>query len=74
VVVLLQEATRFLPQIPGHADAESAIRFIVIGLLIIGVLKWRPQGVLPEPRARDPMTLTPVDRVVAVAGGSNGSG
>jgi ABC-type branched-subunit amino acid transport system permease subunit len=73
VVVLIQEATRFLPEIPGHADAQSAIRFILIGLLIIGVLKWRPQGLLPEPRAKDPMTLTPMDRVVAVGGSSSES-
>ena len=71
VVVLIQEATRYLPAIPGHADAESAIRFILVGLLIIGVLKWRPQGLLPEPRARDPMTLAPLDHVAIVAGGSD---
>lgn len=71
VAVLIQEATRYLPPIPNHADAQSAIRFILIGLLIIGVLKWRPQGLLPEPRARDPMTLTPVDQVPAVAAGGD---
>lgn len=73
VVVLIQEATRFLPEIPGHADAQSAIRFILVGLLIIGVLKWRPQGILPEPRAKDPVTQRPMDRVVAIAEGSSGS-
>jgi branched-chain amino acid transport system permease protein len=57
VIVVIQEATRYLPQIPGHADAESAIRFILIGLLIIGILRWRPQGLLPEPRAKDPASL-----------------
>ncbi|HEV7666458.1 MAG TPA: branched-chain amino acid ABC transporter permease [Chloroflexota bacterium] len=73
VIVLIQEATRFLPLIPGHADAQSAIRFILIGLLIIGVLKWRPQGLLPEPRARDPRTLAPVERTAALAGGAHES-
>jgi ABC-type branched-subunit amino acid transport system permease subunit len=72
VAVIIQEATRYLPSIPGHAEAESAIRFILIGVLIIGVLKWRPQGLLPEPRARDPMTLEPVDQVAVVAEGTHG--
>jgi ABC-type branched-subunit amino acid transport system permease subunit len=53
VAVLIQEATRYLPTIPGHPDAAAAIRFITIGLLIIGVLWLRPQGLIPEPRARD---------------------
>lgn len=52
-IVLIQEATRYLPNIPGHPEAASALRFIVVGLLIIAVLKWRPQGFLPEPRPRD---------------------
>ncbi len=54
VAVLIQEATRYLPAIPGHPEAESAIRFILIGLLIIAVLRFRPQGLIPEPRAKDP--------------------
>lgn len=59
VAVLIQEATRYLPPIPGHPEAESAIRFILIGLLIIGVLRFRPQGILPEPRAKDPALPQP---------------
>jgi branched-chain amino acid transport system permease protein len=54
IVVLIQEITRFIPAIPGHEDAGSAIRFIAVGLLILAVLRWRPQGLLPEPRDRDP--------------------
>ena len=53
IVVLIQEATRFLPTIPGHEDAATAIRFIAVGVLILAVLRWRPQGLLPEPRDKD---------------------
>lgn len=52
-LVLITEATRFLPQIGGNADALPAIRNICIGLLIILALRFRPQGILPERRPRD---------------------
>lgn len=52
-LVLITEATRFLPDIPGHADAVSAVRNMCIGALIIVALRWRPQGLLPERRPRD---------------------
>jgi ABC-type branched-subunit amino acid transport system permease subunit len=52
-LVLIVEATRFLPTIPGHADAESAVRNIFIGSLIIIALRWRPRGLLPERQPRD---------------------
>ncbi len=43
----LTEATRYLPQFgaPGTVDA---LQFVVVGLVIIGFLWWRPQGVFPE--------------------------
>ncbi|GAA1675937.1 branched-chain amino acid ABC transporter permease [Mycolicibacterium murale] len=43
----LAEATRYLPQFgaPGTVDA---LQFVVVGLVIIGFLWWRPQGVFPE--------------------------
>jgi branched-chain amino acid transport system permease protein len=54
IVVLIQEITRFIPAIPGHEEAGSAIRYIAVGLLILAVLRWRSQGLLPEPLDRDP--------------------
>lgn len=53
VWVGIQEVTRYMPQLGNHASSSDAIRLVVIGLLIIAILWWRPQGVLPEPRARD---------------------
>ncbi|MGH9069222.1 MAG: branched-chain amino acid ABC transporter permease [Acidimicrobiales bacterium] len=56
VNVLFQEATRFLPAVPGHADYAPAIREIVIGAVIVLFLRFRPQGIFPERRLidRDP--------------------
>lgn len=53
IFVAIQEVTRFLPPIPNHPDAASAVRAILIGSLIIVVLRWRPRGLVPEPRPRD---------------------
>jgi branched-chain amino acid transport system permease protein len=45
----LTEATRYLPQFgaPGTVDA---LQFVVVGVVIIAFLWWRPQGLLPERR------------------------
>ena len=53
IVVLIQEVTRFIPAIPGHEESGSAIRYITVGLLILAVLRWRSQGLLPEPLDHD---------------------
>jgi ABC-type branched-subunit amino acid transport system permease subunit len=44
----LQEATRYLPTVPGHPDLIASLRLLIIGLLMIVALRFRPQGVLPE--------------------------
>lgn len=43
----LTEATRYLPQFgaPGTVDA---LQFVMVGLVILAFLWWRPQGVFPE--------------------------
>ena len=42
------ELTRYLPSLPGHAEFAPSLRQILIGLLLILFLKFRPQGVIPE--------------------------
>ena len=49
VPVGFEEATRFIPNI-GPVGLIPALQWVVIGLLIIGFLWFRPEGVLPEPR------------------------
>ncbi len=53
MIVLVQESTRFLPDIPGHLEAIPALRGIVIGAVLVLFLRFRPQGLLPERRYVD---------------------
>jgi len=50
---LIGEGSRYLPILPGFPDAYAALRIIAIAILTIVVLRWRPQGLLPEPHMRD---------------------
>ncbi|HEX6800232.1 MAG TPA: branched-chain amino acid ABC transporter permease [Ktedonobacterales bacterium] len=52
VPVGFQEATRFLPQGFLSPDLLAALRNIVVGVLLILVLWFRPQGIIPERKAR----------------------
>lgn len=51
VAVVFNEATRYLPQMPSHPNLIPNIRYIIIGLLVIFAVWFRPQGVLPEKKA-----------------------
>lgn len=42
------ELTRYLPEIAGHPEFAPALRQVLIGLLIILFLRFRPQGLIPE--------------------------
>lgn len=48
VIGIFQQATRFLPPVPGHPQWIPALRLILIGLLLIITLRVRPQGLIPE--------------------------
>jgi branched-chain amino acid transport system permease protein len=60
MIVFIQESTRFLPEIAGHPTIVPALREIVIGLVLMLFLRFRPQGLLPERRYVDRL---PQDRV-----------
>lgn len=47
------ELTRSLPEITGHPEFAPALRQVLIGLLIILFLRFRPQGLIPERLRRD---------------------
>jgi branched-chain amino acid transport system permease protein len=51
--VLVQETTRFLPEVPGHPQIVLALRGVIIGLVLVLFLRFRPQGLLPERRYVD---------------------
>ena len=52
IVMTILEGTRFLGDFITFLDAEklSAIRIILIGVLLIVILRIRPKGLLPEPK------------------------
>ena len=52
LVMMLLEGSRFLGNVVTFLDAEklSAIRIILIGVILILVIRFRPQGLLPEPK------------------------
>jgi branched-chain amino acid transport system permease protein len=54
LVVSLLEGTRFLGGLLPGLDAErlSALRIVLIGVLLIAAIRLRPQGLLPEERIR----------------------
>jgi branched-chain amino acid transport system permease protein len=53
MVMGLQEATRYLPEIAGHPSFAPALRLILTGVVLVLFIRFRPQGILPERRLRD---------------------
>ena len=49
----LQEATRYLPEVAGHASFAPAFRLILTSVVLVLFIRFRPQGILPERRLRD---------------------
>ena len=52
VPVAFEEATRYIPPVPGKPGLIDDLQWVAIGLLIVLFLWFRPQGVLPERRRR----------------------
>ncbi|HEY5427620.1 MAG TPA: branched-chain amino acid ABC transporter ATP-binding protein/permease [Solirubrobacteraceae bacterium] len=52
VPVAFEEATRYIPPVPGDPNLIPALQWVVIGLLILTFLWFRPQGILPEKRRK----------------------
>ena len=52
VPVAFEEATRYIPPVPGNPNLIPALQWVVIGCLILVFLWFRPQGILPEPRRK----------------------
>jgi ABC-type branched-subunit amino acid transport system ATPase component len=50
VPVTFEEATRYIPANSSNPNLVPALQWVVIGLLIIAFLWFRPQGILPERR------------------------
>ena len=52
VPVAFEEATRYIPPVPDNPGLVPALQWVVIGLLILVFLWFRPQGILPERRRK----------------------
>lgn len=58
IPVGLTEAARYLPAF-GAPGTVEAMQFVVVGVVIIGFLWWRPQGVFPERKRTFDLTGNP---------------
>lgn len=54
VPIVFQEATRYIPQFPNSEVVIPALRNIIVGGLLILTLWFRPQGLIPERKAKLP--------------------
>jgi len=61
MIMLIQESTRFLPEVPGYPNIVPALREIVIGAVLVLFLRFRPRGLLPERRYIDRLPNDHVD-------------
>lgn len=52
VTVIFIQLPKFLPDIPGHPGLILNLDAVIIGVLLIATLWFRPQGVVPERRRR----------------------
>jgi ABC-type branched-subunit amino acid transport system permease subunit len=50
VAILLLQGVQFLPQIPGHLGLKEDLGWMVLGILTIAFIWFRPRGVVPERR------------------------
>jgi branched-chain amino acid transport system permease protein len=53
VLGVFEEAVRYLPSF-GYTGVSEAIQFMLLGVLILAFLWWRPAGLVPERRRRAP--------------------
>ena len=60
VPVAFEEATRYIPPVPGNPNLVPALQWVVIGCLILAFLWFRPQGILPERRRKLATRLRPM--------------
>lgn len=51
VPILIVEGTRFLPEI-GYPGLTASLDWVVMGLVLLGFLWWRPRGLVPERRRK----------------------
>ena len=71
VLGVFQEALRYLPSF-GYAGLAEAIQFMLLGVLLLAFLWWRPIGLFPERRRRFGKPPEPLDRFAPADGSARG--
>jgi len=66
---VFEESVRYLPSF-GYAGLAEAIQFMLLGVLILAFLWFRPSGLVPERRRR----LTRLLPAVGATGGETETG
>lgn len=54
LIISFRELTRYIPDVYGIGEIIPTLRLILVGVLVIAVIRYRPDGLLPErniPRA-----------------------
>ncbi|HVA24430.1 MAG TPA: branched-chain amino acid ABC transporter permease [Chloroflexota bacterium] len=69
IIVLegLNQGSQFLPDVGNRPDIAPAIQAIVVSMLLLAVLWWRPYGLWPAPKERFPAAPAEVDLGTAPA-------
>jgi len=60
VFVILHDMLRFIPVSGEAASTVSSLRTVLIGMVLIAILRWRPNGIFPERPVKFPPTAPPV--------------
>lgn len=64
IVLVIGQASTYLPPI-GPPQLLPSLQNIIVGLVLLAFLWWRPQGILPERRERFPGVIPGLRRVAA---------
>jgi branched-chain amino acid transport system permease protein len=48
LIISFREATRYLPDVYGLGDVIPTLRLMLVGVLVIVAIRFRPDGLLPE--------------------------
>ena len=54
ILVTAQELTRFVPIPPQYAPVMAGVRWMIMGILLMVILRYWPKGMLPERHPVDP--------------------
>jgi len=48
LIISFREVTRYIPDVYGLGDVIPTLRLMLVGVLVIAAIRYRPEGLLPE--------------------------